>query len=72
MVYLLHLDTETQNSHLYTSEKTQNGSHNSKHGEYTSFKKKGDSETKGAAAEVPCKFGLKCQGFYTDGHLNGP
>lgn len=33
-------------------------------------KKKGDSETKGAVAEVPCKFGLKCQGFYSDGHLN--
>lgn len=27
------------------------------------LKKKGDSETKGAVAEVPCKFGLKCQGF---------
>lgn len=32
--------------------------------------KKGVSETKGAVAEVPYKFGLKCQGFYTDGHLN--
>lgn len=71
--YLLHLDTETQNRHLYMSEKRQNGSQSTTvhMGEYILFKKN-DSETERAGAETPRKFKLKCQGFYTDGDLNWP
>lgn len=72
MVYLLHLHTETHNSQLYTSEKDKNGSH----GEHVLLKKKqkteSDSETEEFGAEIPCKFNLKCQGFYTDGDFNRP
>lgn len=63
MVYLLHLDKETQNSHLHEWKKTKWFTiHAGTHGEYISFKKN-DSETEGAGAEIPCKFNLKCQGF---------
>lgn len=73
MGYLLHLDTKTQNSHLDTSGKKKREKgftiHDGTHGEYISFKEN-DSETEVAAAETPCEFNLKCQGFYTDGGFN--
>lgn len=73
MVYLLHLDTETHNSHLYMSAKKIKWFtiHNSTHGEYVWFKKN-DSESERTGAEIPCKFNLKCQGFDPGGDLNLP
>lgn len=63
MVYL-HLDTETEQSFMHERKSTKRFTiHTTVNMASTLCLKKGDSETKGAVAEVPCKFDLKCQGF---------